>query len=96
MNKKIIISQSIMWAAAILVVSIVEEKEFAVLMLVILATTSLITLKKGKFINMPDCGDYNAPIIYTIPLQILAYVVACLRGTDLDQPRNLAKSVTVE
>ena len=45
---------------------------------------------------MPNCGDYNAPIIYTIPLQILAYEVACLRGTDLDQPRNLAKSVTVE
>ena len=48
MNKKIIISQSIMWAAAILVVSIVEDKEFAVLMLVILATTSLITLRKGN------------------------------------------------
>ena len=48
MNKKIIVSQSIMWAAAILVVSIVDEKEFAVLMLVILATTSLITLKKGN------------------------------------------------
>ena len=48
MNKKIIISQSIMWAAAILVVSIVEEKEFAVLTLVILATTSLITLRKEK------------------------------------------------
>ena len=48
MNKKVIISQSIMWAAAILVVSIVEEKEFAVLMLVILATTSLITLRKGN------------------------------------------------
>ena len=48
MNKKIIISQSIMWAAAILVDSIVEEKEFAVLMLVILATTSLITLRKGN------------------------------------------------
>ena len=57
---------------------------------------STIEVKKGKFINMPDCGDYNAPIIYTIPLQILAYEVACLRGTDLDQPRNLAKSVTVE
>ena len=57
---------------------------------------STIKVKKGKFINMPDCGDYNAPIIYTIPLQILAYEVACLRGTDLDQPRNLAKSVTVE
>jgi hypothetical protein len=48
MNKKIIISQSIMWAAAILVVSIIEEKEFAVFMLVILATTSLITLRKGN------------------------------------------------
>ena len=48
MNKKIIISQSIMWPAAILVVSIVEEKEFAVLMLVILATTSLIALRKGN------------------------------------------------
>ena len=57
---------------------------------------STIEIKKGKFINMPKCGDYNAPIIYTIPLQILAYEVACLRGTDLDQPRNLAKSVTVE
>tara|TARA_B100000482_G_scaffold172640_1_gene140171 strand:- start:25 stop:1851 length:1827 start_codon:yes stop_codon:yes gene_type:complete len=57
---------------------------------------STIEIKKGKFINMPECGDYNAPIIYTIPLQILAYEVACLRGTDLDQPRNLAKSVTVE
>tara|TARA_B100000886_G_C20325988_1_gene450262 strand:+ start:569 stop:718 length:150 start_codon:yes stop_codon:yes gene_type:complete len=48
MNKKIIISQSIIWAPAILVVSIVEETEFAVLMLVILATTSLITLRKGN------------------------------------------------
>ena len=57
---------------------------------------STIEIKKGKFINMPKCGDYNAPIVYTIPLQILAYEVACLRGTDLDQPRNLAKSVTVE
>ena len=57
---------------------------------------STFEINKGKFINMPECGDYNAPIIYTIPLQILAYEVACLRGTDLDQPRNLAKSVTVE
>ena len=57
---------------------------------------STMEISKGRFINMPDCGDYNAPIIYTIPLQILAYEVACLRGTDVDQPRNLAKSVTVE
>ena len=46
MAKKVVISQSIMWTAAILVVSIVEEKEFAVLMLVLLATTSLINLGK--------------------------------------------------
>ena len=48
MAKKLVISQSIMWAAAILVVSIVEEKEFAVLMLVLLATMSLINLGKMK------------------------------------------------
>jgi len=40
--------------------------------------------------------DFQAPIIYTIPLQLLAYHVAVLKGTDIDQPRNLAKSVTVE
>ena len=40
--------------------------------------------------------DFQAPIIYTIPLQLLAYHVAILKGTDVDQPRNLAKSVTVE
>ncbi len=48
MNKKLLISQSIMWAAAILVVSIVDEKQVAILMLVILATVSLMNLRKGK------------------------------------------------
>ena len=48
MNKKLLISQSIMWAAAILVVSIVDEKEFAIFMLVILATVSLMNLRMGK------------------------------------------------
>ena len=57
---------------------------------------SKIKIEKGRFMNMPMCGYYNAPIVYTIPLQILAYEVACSIGTDLDQPRNLAKSVTVE
>jgi glucosamine--fructose-6-phosphate aminotransferase (isomerizing) len=40
--------------------------------------------------------DFQAPILYTIPLQLLSYHVAVLKGTDVDQPRNLAKSVTVE
>lgn len=47
-------------------------------------------------IKMPACSDEVAPIIYTLPLQLLSYYVAVLRGTDVDQPRNLAKSVTVE
>ena len=41
-------------------------------------------------------GDCVAPIVFTVPLQLLAYHVAVLKGTDVDQPRNLAKSVTVE
>lgn len=47
-------------------------------------------------INLPNVPENVAPIIYTIPLQLLAYHVAVLKGTDVDQPRNLAKSVTVE
>lgn len=46
--------------------------------------------------QMPSVGRELAPILYTIPLQLLAYHVAVLKGTDVDQPRNLAKSVTVE
>jgi glucosamine--fructose-6-phosphate aminotransferase (isomerizing) len=57
---------------------------------------SKIKIEHGSYIEMPECSETLAPIIYTIPLQILAYHVACQRGTDLDQPRNLAKSVTVE
>ena len=53
-------------------------------------------LKSGRLITMPKCDFLLTPIIYTIPLQILSYEVALLRGTDIDQPRNLAKSVTVE
>jgi glucosamine--fructose-6-phosphate aminotransferase (isomerizing) len=49
-----------------------------------------------RVINVPHVTDVIAPIIYTIPLQLLSYHVAVLKGTDVDQPRNLAKSVTVE
>jgi glucosamine--fructose-6-phosphate aminotransferase (isomerizing) len=47
-------------------------------------------------ITMPHADRMIAPIVYTVPLQLLSYHVAVLRGTDVDQPRNLAKSVTVE
>jgi glucosamine--fructose-6-phosphate aminotransferase (isomerizing) len=47
-------------------------------------------------LKVPSTSEYLAPIVYTVPLQLLAYHVAVLKGTDVDQPRNLAKSVTVE
>lgn len=49
-----------------------------------------------KVINVPYCDEIIAPIVYTLPLQLLSYYVAIIKGTDVDQPRNLAKSVTVE
>lgn len=49
-----------------------------------------------KVLEVPACDPVVAPIIYTIPLQLLSYHVAIIKGTDVDQPRNLAKSVTVE
>lgn len=47
-------------------------------------------------LKMPSCSTAISPIVYTIPVQLLAYHVAVFKGTDVDQPRNLAKSVTVE
>ncbi|MDB5364064.1 MAG: Glucosamine--fructose-6-phosphate aminotransferase [Rhodospirillales bacterium] len=47
-------------------------------------------------IRLPDCDPFVAPILYAVPLQLLAYYTAVHKGTDVDQPRNLAKSVTVE
>jgi len=47
-------------------------------------------------IEMPRVHPLIAPLVYAIPVQLLAYHVACVKGTDVDQPRNLAKSVTVE
>lgn len=49
-----------------------------------------------RVINVPHCEEAVAPIVYTLPLQLLSYYVAVIKGTDVDQPRNLAKSVTVE
>lgn len=47
-------------------------------------------------VSLPDCPEILQPILFTIPLQLLAYHCAVINGTDVDQPRNLAKSVTVE
>jgi glucosamine--fructose-6-phosphate aminotransferase (isomerizing) len=49
-----------------------------------------------RVITVPATADLLAPLLTVIPLQFLAYHIAALRGLDVDQPRNLAKSVTVE
>ena len=53
-------------------------------------------ITRGSMLRLDGGGDFVAPAVFTVPLQLLAYHVAVLRGTDVDQPRNLAKSVTVE
>ena len=64
-----------------------------------------ITDKEGKkkledlsnlIFSIKNCNDYLQPIVSALPVQLLAYHIACFKGTDIDQPRNLAKSVTVE
>ena len=50
----------------------------------------------AETVILPTVDPFVAPILYAIPVQVLAYHVAVLKGTDVDQPRNLAKSVTVE
>lgn len=52
--------------------------------------------KTMRVINVPSINSWVAPVVYTLPLQLLSYYVAIIKGTDVDQPRNLAKSVTVE
>jgi len=52
--------------------------------------------KANEVIRIPDLGEHLTAVVATIPLQLLAYHIAVLKGTDVDQPRNLAKSVTVE
>ena len=65
----------------------------------------LLTDQKGKDLSknltksifqLPTCSNFIAPILYALPLQLIAYYTALYKGTDADQPRNLAKSVTVE
>jgi glucosamine--fructose-6-phosphate aminotransferase (isomerizing) len=47
-------------------------------------------------IEIPEVDPFVAPLLYAIPVQLLAYHAAVIKGTDVDQPRNLAKAVTVE
>ena len=60
------------------------------------AEASMESVPNVKLLRVAATNEVVSPIVYTIPLQLLAYHVAIIKGTDVDQPRNLAKSVTVE
>jgi glutamine---fructose-6-phosphate transaminase (isomerizing) len=60
------------------------------------ADPDLIGCNITTHIRMPDVPDFAAPLVYAVPMQLIAYHTATVLGTDVDQPRNLAKSVTVE
>jgi glucosamine--fructose-6-phosphate aminotransferase (isomerizing) len=55
-----------------------------------------VTSRADDVICIPEAPEYLQPVLAAIPLQLLAYHIALLRGCDIDKPRNLAKSVTVE
>jgi glucosamine--fructose-6-phosphate aminotransferase (isomerizing) len=57
---------------------------------------SMVEERADDVVVVPQVPEYLQPIVFAIPLQLLAYHVALLRGCDVDKPRNLAKSVTVE
>jgi glucosamine--fructose-6-phosphate aminotransferase (isomerizing) len=80
-------------------ISNIEEVRVRGGQLYVIADTEVISSFKqrhGHVIGLDTGGPLLAPVVMTIPLQLLAYHVAVQRGTDVDQPRNLAKSVTVE
>jgi glucosamine--fructose-6-phosphate aminotransferase (isomerizing) len=60
------------------------------------ADTQIVSEDGIQVIRMPEHYGLLSPILHVVPLQLLAYHTACQRGTDVDKPRNLAKSVTVE
>jgi glucosamine--fructose-6-phosphate aminotransferase (isomerizing) len=80
------------------VVSNLEQVRARDGMVIAIATEgdTAIAAKANDVIYIPDLGEYLTAVLATVPLQLLAYHVAMLKGTDVDQPRNLAKSVTVE
>jgi glucosamine--fructose-6-phosphate aminotransferase (isomerizing) len=73
----------------------VKSREGKILAIIEGASDDRIGAAGCQFV-VPKTSPWLAPILFAVPLQLLAYHIAVLRGTDVDQPRNLAKSVTVE
>ena len=73
----------------------VKARDGIILALIESETSEMVGPAENQFVISPS-SDWLSPVLFSLPLQLLAYHVAVLRGTDVDQPRNLAKSVTVE
>jgi glucosamine--fructose-6-phosphate aminotransferase (isomerizing) len=78
------------------VVSNIEEVKARGGRVVMITTASGITCRSDYSLHLADMDPFVTPVVSVVPLQLLAYHIAVLKGTDVDQPRNLAKSVTVE
>ena len=74
----------------------IKSRDAKIIILTDKKGAKIVKKKIKKIIIMPDSNFLTAPIIYSIPIQLIAYHLADYLGTDIDQPRNLAKSVTVE
>jgi glucosamine--fructose-6-phosphate aminotransferase (isomerizing) len=67
--------------------------------IILVSDAKTIARLQGQYdfaVPVPDCDSFITPLVYSVPIQMIAYYTAVLKGTDVDQPRNLAKSVTVE
>jgi glucosamine--fructose-6-phosphate aminotransferase (isomerizing) len=73
----------------------VKARDGIILALIETQTSDIVGPAENQFV-IPPSSAWLSPVVFSLPLQLLAYQVAVLRGTDVDQPRNLAKSVTVE
>jgi glucosamine--fructose-6-phosphate aminotransferase (isomerizing) len=73
----------------------VKARDGIILALIEDGSSEIVGAQDNQFI-MPSSSEWLSPVLFAVPLQLFAYHVAVLRGTDVDQPRNLAKSVTVE
>ncbi len=91
----VIAEKSAVYDKVISNLEVVRAREGQVIAIATEGDTEIVD-KANEVLFIPDLGEYLTALLAVVPLQLLAYHIAMLKGTDVDQPRNLAKSVTVE
>lgn len=92
----VLLSQNVAYEKVLANIEEVKARKGIVIALTDRAEDAALERLADHTLVLPAVDQTCLPILYTIPLQLLAYHIAVLRGTDVDQPRNLAKTVTVE